>query len=791
MSTQNVGNVRVYAANTKKNKHDFNHRVDTTCGLGDVFPVVNLELAAGECPNTKIEALAWLAPLVNPVYGQLKYHNWHYFVKATDLSRNFAQLLSQKRVQRTTKFVPTQTPWCTHGQLSALALCDSHCTVYYGACPSSEWSKVKDNMQLSLDRVNENLAPGDTMPPWLQILLDEGIIEPREEERVFDGFNGYSLNLVKLIPHFVAGSEEGKRFSIPLNNSFLSHFGRTVKTTLSGDVDYFNFFGIDQSPVSLKTADYVIEFSYNDNGYIWYMALAFRFSDFGKRIKRLIESSGYRMDISSKTPRTLFPLFALYKAYYNVFGLLEYQNWEDTPAAKLLYYYDDSNITYYGADMMNFGTGTHDNVIAPTFPLFLKDLSFMFSTDSVNFTSAHTRQFAVADNMPSSLFTQYEEIDGESGGLHISNGFQDRDSDGNPLPAGDTTLSSYPNNHAFINAIKHGQLDANILKKLYLITNRDTIIGQRIEEALRMQGLGDWVDSQKVSFIGHSVIDVDFSTVTSLCDTYSEATGEGLQLGDRSGKGSAYGKTKTFKYKADEFGYYIVLGCMVPEAPYCQQNDERTSHIAKMDFYHREFDGVGCQASRKGDICGELMWVKNDDRNDPPLDKNFGFLPTYSSQKIMQSKICGDFSLRSRRDVYLSRNIMKFIDLNSHTITKISDNGTTETFRAVCTGLAKDLPVAGTVWRYTCRYPWLGHLYRIFSAVGDYFDKFTREYYEGENPMVDFRKFYEFMRVTFDNFSVQHEITMKVQSPKLQLGDSYETTDDGNDGKTNANLSHA
>ena len=62
MSTQNVGNVRVYAANTKKNKHDFNHRVDTTCGLGDVFPVVNLELAAGESPNTKIEALAWLAP---------------------------------------------------------------------------------------------------------------------------------------------------------------------------------------------------------------------------------------------------------------------------------------------------------------------------------------------------------------------------------------------------------------------------------------------------------------------------------------------------------------------------------------------------------------------------------------------------------------------------------------------------------------------------------------------------------------------------------------------------------
>ena len=789
MSTQNVGNVRVYAANTKKNKHDFNHRVDTTCGLGDVFPVINLELAAGECPNTKIEALAWLAPLVNPVYGQLKYHNWHYFVKATDLSRNFAQLLSQKRVQRTTKFVPTQTPWCTHGQLSALALCDSHCTVYYGYCSTDDWPVKKNNMELSLDRCD--VLGNEEVPAWFSILSSLGIISDRQIERSFDGFNGYSIDFVRLIPYFVAGSQEGKRFFVPLNNSLGAHFGRPVRIEGGNKIDDFNYYGIDESPVSLKSADYVVEFSVQYAETTWYFALAFRMSDFGKRIKRLIESSGYRMDVSSKTPRTLFPLFALYKAYYNVFGLLEYQNWEDTPAAKLLYYYDDSNVTYYGADMMNFETGTHDEVIASTFPLFLKDLSFMFSTDSVNFTSAHTRQFAVADNMPSSLFTQYDEVDGESGGLHISNGFQDRDSNGDPLPVGDTTLSSYPNNHAFINAIKHGQLDANILKKLYLITNRDTIIGQRIEEALRMQGLGNWIDAQKVSFIGHSVIDVDFSTVTSLCDTYSESTGEGLQLGDRSGKGSAYGKTKTFKYKADEFGYYVVLGCMVPEAPFCQQNDERTSHISKMDFYHREFDGVGCQASRKGDICGELMWVKDSDRFDPPLDKNFGFLPTYSSQKIMQSKICGDFSLRSRRDIYLSRNIMKFIDLNSHDITKISDTGTVETFRSLCTGLASDLPVAGTVWRYTCRYPWLGHLYRIFSAVGDYFDKFTREYYEGEHDVVDFRKFYEFMRVTYDNFSVQHEITMKVQSPKLQLGDSYETTDDGNDGKTNANLSHA
>ena len=786
MTTQNVGNVRVYAANTKKNKHDYNHRVDITCGMGDVFPIINLELAAGECPNTKVEALSWLAPLVNPVYGQLRYHNWHYFVKATDLSRNFAQLLSQKRVQRSTKFVPTQTPWCTHGQLSALALCESHCTVYYGYCSAANWETVKDNMSLSLERCDSH----DNESAWFQILSNLGIIEPREIERSFDGFNGYSLNIDRLIPHFIDSTQGQKRFSIPLNNSLWMHFGRTVRVVNDEKIDDFNYYGIDESPVSLTDADYVIEFKHEDNGVFWYFALAFRFSDFGKRIKRFLEASGYRLDVSSKTPRSLMPLFALYKAYYNVFGLLEYQNWEDTAAARLLYYYDDSNITYYGASMMNHQSGSYDTTIASAFPQLLKDLSFMFSTDSVNFTSAHTRQFAVADNMPTSLFTQYEEVDGDSG-LHISQGLQDRETDGQPSGSETQLNESYVNNHAFINAIKHGQLDANILKKLYLITNRDTIIGQRVEEALRMQGLGTWVDSQKVSFVGHSVIDVDFSTVTSLCDTYSEATGEGLQLGDRSGKGSAYGKTKTFKYKADEFGYYIVLACMVPEAPFCQQNDERTSHIAKMDFYHREFDGVGCQPSRKGDICGELMWVKDADRSDAPLDKNFGFLPTYSQQKIMQSKICGDFSLRSRRNIYLGRNLMKFIDLNSHQVTKKSDDGTVEVFNSVCTGLASELPVAGTVWRYTCRYPWLGHLYRIFSAVGDYFDKFTREYYEGNNPMVDFRKFYEFMRVTFDEFSVQHEIMMKVQSPKLQLGDSYETTDDGNDGKTNANLSHA
>ena len=57
---------------------------------------------------------------------------------------------------------------------------------------------------------------------------------------------------------------------------------------------------------------------------------AFRLSNFGKRLRKILMGLGYQIDFRAKNEVSILPLFAYYKAYFDSFGLTLYQNYLHT-----------------------------------------------------------------------------------------------------------------------------------------------------------------------------------------------------------------------------------------------------------------------------------------------------------------------------------------------------------------------------------------------------------------------------------------------------------------------------
>ena len=71
--------------------------------------------------------------------------------------------------------------------------------------------------------------------------------------------------------------------------------------------------------VTFESADYSIDFSVKDSSdNIYYYSLLVELSDFGKRIRKVLQGCGYQIDFGSKTEVSLMPLFAQFKAYFGL-----------------------------------------------------------------------------------------------------------------------------------------------------------------------------------------------------------------------------------------------------------------------------------------------------------------------------------------------------------------------------------------------------------------------------------------------------------------------------------------
>ena len=497
MRNGNIGKIAVHSSLRKREKFNFSHDVNTTADFGDCQPLMCRMVQANSKSKVGLESLVRLAPMLDPTFGRISYKSWHYFVRMTDLTRNFTALMSQTSVTRKngSEFKPTRLPHMNLGELSAMILFGAHCTIWQrkGGNPDNidEPDSGDNIMRYELPKDDNILTSSEILDGCLRASYtnpSDRWIDWFSDVRYLGGYSGAKLNLGALTGQYSGWLNGTRRIIIPLSNPTRESLFDYAYS--SGAPDDYNYSGLDVSPVSLESADEVITCVLTDGSNTKHsLAFAFRLSSYGKRLRKILLGLGYQIDFFSGTPVCLMPLMAYFKAYYDVFGLLLYENWENTACCKLLELYDQTNVDDF-ADCFAYVSNPDVTQSAQAFNKywieFLDDLSFTYVTDAQDWVSAHTRSIGVAPVPTQGFIDSFMST-------------QNSPTSAVTVPAENTETSYSVNQQAFINRVFHGKLDSDLLKILAMNTNRETIAGKRVIELCRLQGLGDFVDKMKPS----------------------------------------------------------------------------------------------------------------------------------------------------------------------------------------------------------------------------------------------------------------------------------------------------
>lgn len=814
MKSTNLGNVAIANQGVKSSFFPRNHNVYTSCGFGEVQPVKVLHCDADTVSKYSIESKIYLEPIVAPTFGHCKAEFWSYFVEYSDLFDRFKEMFSETpKVTGSAPAVPKKLPWMYRSLLSTLMLWGSFMTVYrvnVGSDGARTYSTlVVDSDEGLADVANELSALAANLQYSMEKLYnvtegDVTALELEEDMNVF-GTNGLFIDARTLVdcPAFVDTDKYGNDvlsagFTIPLANP---NMYTLVDYRPSEDFELnINYQGLDITPVSVKGADVLIERPFtvkvDDVETTQVYAFAFRLNAFGKRIYKVFKGSEFQEDFYSYEKEIgLMPFFAVFKAYFECFGLLAYDNFESTAVASLLFKFASLGASLSSSD---FNMGLADFQVvdsAPdyaTFRRFVLDLGSLWVTDSQDFVSAQQPGITNAPRPdPQNLYSE----------LWTMSHAGDIDQEPVAVPSGNDPTQPDINQHLYIDRVIHGQLDSEVLKKMYQLINTETIAGKRVEQLLRVQGYGEWVDHCKSRFIAHDETSIEFSQVTSLSDTLKD--GSGAILGERGGRGEAFVMTRKHEYKNDESGFLVVLLAVVPDAGYTNTLNPAFEALTKYDFYTPVFDGVGEELLEVNKVVGEMpvccvSKVGEEISVNNVSDKSFGYSPRESKWKVTNNIRSGNFALRSVRDSYLPYILDKIIKMGDVVDVNISDESTVfasgssikcKSVESIQYFPQTELPLAGLAWRYPTRYPWLGMFTRIFAALGDSVDSGAL-LGRLKSSAPDLRS-YEFLNSELDGFTVLNTLRMDTSEHKLPITDSYETLEDGNDGKIDTNISKA
>lgn len=748
MNNQQLSSIAIKKSGRKRERFNMSHDVNTTADFGAIQPLMCRCIT----PNTKsvldTRSLTRLAPMVAPAFGRVKFKIWHEFVACSDICKTFDSIMSQQPIYKAgvnRNEVSTTAPYCELRQLSSLVLSGARLTIYEDVGTSSSMSDPVRTFQSYSNRVTADVTALGNAVGFLS--SNNGINMARNAT---DSITENALN----IAHWHFGNTNlgfsTNVFQIPLSND-----DSTIGTNLDFGYYYDTSNNLVNNPVTLESADLVFEIENTASGGKKY-ALAFRLSDFGKRLRKIMIGCGYQIDLRSQTKVSLLPLFAFYKAYWNLFGLTQWQNYECTSLAALVDYmfqWSISNVPFY---MYQPSVGV--NLIS-LFGNFINDLGQCFYNDSADFVSAHLPSTAVSPTLPSN----FEFID-------VING-QDNVNEVDSQGTADGVPASAVNGHSFINQLEHGYLDEEYLKKLYRWTNKNTIVGRKIREVMRAQGLGKYMDATRTDFIGYTDDIVTISDVVSTADTNFGA-GTGKLLGDYGGRGLQLTQSKTFSYENEEFGYWVTLCAIVPECGYMQQLDKSVTAITKFQFPNADFDSMGFEADKKQVVQGATDWSNPQDGS---LDGTFGYVPRYFSWKFKTNVNNGDITLRSERDNYLPYTLDKFIPVNERRVVVDSSN---ERKCVVHRGLdSQSLPdsVFINLYRSVGKYGWFGNYNRIFANNVDLVRSDVFEEWSGDTWSISLMPY--FVR-TEENFLIHNIFNFVQYAPMLAVEDSFETHDE-------------
>lgn len=792
MKTNKQRKIAVPKSGFRRSRFNWSHDVNTTFSWGEVQPTQCKLLIPGSKTTMSTQSLIRLAPMVAPTFGRVKYKTYNQFVALSEVMPNFDAMMA--REPKSTGFgtqIPSVIPYVKLGVLSANILHGARATLYF----ADDATKAANGEYWTQYRTAPNIVPNASDPTCGDWYTHAARVIG-SSSKPFDNYgpdvfnnagNGVMPNVNGLVTHLY---QFGAGYAVHGLNNLSVVLGTQTMADLCPVRRDYEAGAPAGSPLSLKdyqaevtfdSADYVLEgkFEYS-SGNFEYFALAVELSDFGKRLRKVLQGCGYQIDFQSNLEVSILPLLAQYKAYFDIFGLELFQGWETTYCAQLIKDIENrfqSNVTsrFQRQNKSGLATITNSN---NGLAFLLIEVANEWYTDDVDYISAHLAKLAVSPN-PNEAVTTGSFIDVNSNGilqgLNLTETTADMTSYGTGLGANtqwDTGNAQIGDQRTggimYTNNVNHTQIDAEMLKRMYKWVNRNTILGRRIAELLRAQGLGKYVDECKSNYIGST------DTMITISDVVSTAATEDASLGEYGGKGLQYDRTGTLTFENDSYGYWVTLATVVPEAGYTQGLDPTLTSLDKFNLYNPDFDAVGMELTPKANVIG-VQYICDPTVGSQNYD-GFGFIPRYSKFKVCQNLTNGDFNRHGKRNTYLPYTLDKQINVNDYSVDAEAykfTNLTSKIWNYVKldkSAKANDMPIAGNVWRTPTKYNWLGNFDRIFLRVGER-DDYDVTYTKPGDAVG-------FMDYNDDNFLGHHIYDLQSYAPMKPIEDSYGLDED-------------
>lgn len=775
--------VKIENAKNFSSKFNLSGSYSSTASVGEVTCKFSRLLQPGTKAMCGEESLVFLAPLVAPTYAKQHYKTWHNFVPISDVWSNYDAFISQQPISRNGQIIkPVQEPCIPKDGLSLFVLNGAKATLYARQLPDDFPADIS-----SMDMVPYISGGYFDFPSTLNVV--SGTTEYAKLYRKV--VNTYWSLRSDNTPVFNVGALVNCTPDAPVGGTSdleLESGNMTFETFRREDVDVGQslWYGYDLTTnVSMDKSDYNLYTIVRNGGgldHSYIVCFAFRLSSWGIRLFKTLRGLGYGVDMDARLEvRTILPLLAVYKSYWDMFGLNLWQNFESTYCGRLISYLEQTNQTnvWYNSTAWNLFK-----------PFMLTELGSMWLTEKNDYISAHLPQPVVSANNQTPLIGVIDVYNGSSGGsvqplnnIHVQS---------NDAPSSDPMPSmGYPDGHAYIDTIQHGYLDSEILKRLYKRTNANTALGHKIADLMRSQGLGTYMERTRVNYIGETDAILDVQSVISQADTFKSANGsrEGAMLGQRGGRGVGYKKNdKKLFYKTDCLGYWICLESITCDSGWSQSEDVTLSAVNQHEKYQPDYENLGLSLSPKSIINGsrnEGFGGAVSDTQHTQLSMSrqpFGFSPRMSAYKVGRSCLSGGFALRSMRDNFLGYNMDKVVlpdefynqDVTALNPSSISGPSNCKKILHMIGFRTKDVPTAGNPYRFLGRWPWMGNLLRIFAYEGT--GEGYAQWLDGQQYQA-LAKVWEYHYRTEDNYILLGEIWFKAWSPMVPIEETYGTVD--------------
>ena len=811
MKTSSLSKVSASIPVSKKSKFNLSHDVNTTYDFGSVQPLFSKLLLPDSSINVNDEQLTRLAPMVVPTFGRVKIKNIAHFVPCEEIYPNWDAMMSQTKVTRssittsgapsTSTYVPKNVPFISNNILAAFCLVGSKVNVYFsgtvGTDAENSWTCPYNGSVWA----SPTWSVGTTAArQYLNKLLDiENSSSPSLKVIPQFSYTGYALNFTRLLT-----DKSGVRLLADINTNgnpicdvpTISTMGPVQMANANGSgwthsasnevVDpttpedtHITFDGSDiiweydgSTGAGILAADRAANSGTPVEGVLssdfdgCKIRLVFKLSSFGKRLRKILIGLGFDVNLANDDKVSILPLVAFYKAWWDSYAPERYKNFYETDAWKLI---NASMAGATGADLLTWCNSANGGDVRTCFRRFMIDLGVCFATDKMDVISAATDKYYASTNtttdnhnvnsntaainqaLQAALYDPMNGVAGPDGSFDVYPSTGSNNVYTTPRDTLTLAIQTYPA------ALTQPQIDA--LKKAYIMINKTSVAGMKVEEILRSIGQGDYIEECKGKFITST------DDMVKISDVVATAATDDAELGQYGGRGIGFGKFQ-FSFSTGRYGYLIVLSAIVPEAGYVNSPVHENEAISFETMYQPEFDGLAYEAIQKKQITGSPLV------SDVSYAETFGFLPTYSQWKFMTNKANGDFSLNSRKASYLPYTLDKYIPVaNANTYRVVDDANHAGTTITMCSPTFKysDLPNAGEDYRYVNKFPWNGNFNRIFSQQGDGLEWSV---FSPNNNGFLYNSF------EYDNFLCHNVFQVSYYAHMKSIEDSYGTFDE-------------